>query len=253
MCHAYYVIIDNGKYMKLLALCCCALLFYTTSHAQTLVIGSSKFNPPFETWADHSSMMYGFDSDLMTEICKRLKVKCEFRPYAFDDLFDALKKQKVDVVISSMIITEGRKEKFLFSLPYLASNAQYFANDNSKLQDPDDLYGKKIGVRVATAYSLLVESQNRKNKIVYYDELEDMFLGLKNNEIDAAIMDYESVKYWIAITPGIYKLIGGKIPIGEGYAIMTNKGEENLIRAINRIILDIETDGTFLRIYSQYF
>lgn len=238
--------------MKLLLLCCCALLF-TSSYSQTLTVGSSKFNPPFETWASESNVRYGFDFDFMTEICKRLKVHCEFKPYLFDDLFEALKQGEVHVVISSIIITESRKEKFLFSLPYLASNSQYLTNASSKLNEADDLYGKRIGVRIGTAYGELVESQNRKNKIVYYDELEDMFLGLQNNEIDACIIDYESAKYWIAITPGIYKLIGGKIPIGDGYAIISNKGQEQLIDEINRIILEMETDGTFLRIYSQYF
>jgi arginine transport system substrate-binding protein len=83
--------------------------------------------------------------------------------------------------------------------------------------------------------------------------INDMFVGLQNNEIDAFILDYESAKYWIATNPGIYKLIGSKKPVGEGYAVMTNLGNSELINRINQVILQMEDDGTFIHLYSTYF
>jgi arginine transport system substrate-binding protein len=66
-------------------------------------------------------------------------------------------------------------------------------------------------------------------------------------------MDFESSKYWIATNPDTYKLIGGKIPVGEGYAIMINPEQTQVKTTIDRIILEMEEDGTFLRLYKQYF
>ena len=84
-------------------------------------------------------------------------------------------------------------------------------------------------------------------------EIEDMFLALKENKVDVCILDYETAKNWSALNAGIYKLIGKKIPIGDGYAIMLNLDQQNLKEKINRTILEMQEDGTFLRTYSQYF
>lgn len=224
----------------------------TSCFSETLNIGSSKYNPPFETWASDNSV-YGYDIDFMMEICKRLNVTCQFHPYSFDNIFNALKEKKIDLVISSIIITPNRQKEFLFSLPYLESNAQYLTANYSDINTLAELYGKRIGVKKGAAYAELAASANQNYTIVEYSMLEDMFLALQNEDIDACLIDYESAKYWVAINPGIYKFIGGKIPIGTGYAIMANPDQGPLIKEINRIILEMESDGTFLRIYSQYF
>lgn len=238
------------KSFVLFILCISSVFCYS----KTLTIGSSKFNPPFETWASQESTYYGYDIDLMMEICKRLNVACKFKAYTFNDLFAATKSNEVDLVISSVIITKTRQKQFLFSIPYLESYSQYITSaDNASINTPDDLYGKKIGVRKGTPYGNQVRADFRNNTIVVYPLINDMFVGLQNKEIDAFVLDYESAKYWIATNPGIYKLIGNKIPIGEGYAVMTHLENTELINRINQIILQMEDDGTFIHLYSKYF
>lgn len=49
------------------------------------------------------------------------------------------------------------------------------------------------------------------------------------------------------------QLIGDKIPIGSGYAIIALKNQSALIDKINYILLEMEKDGSYLRIYNEYF
>lgn len=118
-----------------------------TCYSQTLHIGSSKFNPPFETWTNQEHEYYGYDVDLIKDICKRLNVTCSYKAFMFHELFGALKNNEIDLVISSIIITKNRKKEFLFSIPYLGSYSQYITSAESSIDDPEDLFGKKIGVR----------------------------------------------------------------------------------------------------------
>ncbi|HFD2332997.1 TPA: transporter substrate-binding domain-containing protein, partial [Legionella pneumophila] len=185
--------------------------------------------------------------------CRRLHATCAFEAYIFDDLFPALKNRKVDLVIASMIITDERKKLFIFSLPYMESNSQYITTIHSKINTFDDLQDKKIGVRKGTPYARQVLSANRNNQVIFYELIQDMLLGLSNNEVDASLMDYEAAKYWMASEPYAYKLIGNKISIGEGYSIMANPDQYVLIKKINKILLEMEADGTYLRLYSEYF
>ncbi|KGP62751.1 ABC transporter substrate-binding protein [Legionella norrlandica] len=237
------------KLFKLLIL----MIISSNSYSLNLTIGTSKFNPPFEVWSGDKNSLYGFDITLMTEICRRLKAKCTFKAYIFDELFPALKGRKVDVVIASMIITDERRQNFIFSLPYLESNSQYITNFNSKINTLDDLYNKKIGVRKGTPYGKQVLSEKRNNNIIIYSLIQDMLDGLNANQVDASLMDYEAAKYWIASEPNGYKLIGDKIPIGDGYAIMANPDQTQLIEQINETLLEMESDGGYLTIYSEYF
>lgn len=224
-----------------------------TCYSQSLIIGSSKFNPPFETWMSQEQDYYGYDVDLIKDICKRLNAKCIYKAYTFHDLFGALQNRDVDLVISSMIITKEREKYFLFSLPYLESYSQYITSAHSSIENDDDLSGKRIGVRMGTPYGEQVLSDNRDNKIIYYPQIDDIFIGLQKNEIDAFLLDYEAAKYWTATNPGVYKLIGGKKHVGNGYAIMTQKNNINLIKKINKILFQMDDDGTFIKLYSKYF
>jgi arginine transport system substrate-binding protein len=240
--------------MKILAIFL-YLICSCVSYSNTLIIGTSKYNPPFETWGsgDNQLYAYGFDIDLMRKICRRMSAECKFKSYGFDDIFTALQFKEVDLVISAIIVTAHRRENFIFSIPYLESNAQYITNLNSTIQNLLDIHGKKVGARAGTPYGPLAEIVTKDNSIIMYNTIDDMFVGLQKQEVDVCLMDYESVKNWIAINPGVYKLIGGKIPIGEGYAIMLNPDQNKLKNDINRILFKMEADGTYLRIYKQYF
>ncbi|CEG57024.1 transporter substrate-binding domain-containing protein [Legionella fallonii] len=240
--------------MKLLAFFV-SLISFSISYSYTLTIGASKYNPPFETWAnkDGHYYAYGYDIDLMKEICKRLNAECKFKPFDFDELFPVLEEKKVDLIIASIIVTSERKERFAFTLPYLESNAQYITNSNSSIDKLTDIHGKRVGARKGTPYGQLAKIVSKDNDIIFFNSSEDMFIDLQNNKLDMAVMDYEAAKHWWASNPGVYKLVGGKIPIGQGYAIMFNRDEIELKNKIDRIILQMEADGTFVKIYSQYF
>ena len=240
--------------MKLPVLALC-MMFSSVSFCQTLIVGSSKYNPPFISWInkDGQDIAYGYDVDFIQEVCRRLHEVCKIKPYRFDELFDTLQGNKVDLIISSIIVTEHRKEHFIFSVPYLESNAQYITTANSNLNKMSDIENKKVGAKQGTPYGDLAKIVTKNNSIIFYDSIDDMFIGLQNKEIDVCIMDYESAKYWMASNPDLYKYVGGKIEIGEGYAIMLNKNNTALRDKINQAILNMEDDGTFLKMYSQYF
>lgn len=257
MYHAFIiqeVFLSGIRHMKVLAFFI-SLLCFSASYSYTLTIGASRYNPPFETWAnkDGHYYAYGYDIDFMREICSRLNAECKFKPFDFDELFPVLAEKKVDLIIASIIITNSRKKQFAFSLPYLESNAQYITSSSSSIAKLTDIHNKRVGARKGTPYGHLANIVSKDNNIIFFDSTEDMFIGLQNNKFDVAIMDYEAAKNWCASNPGMYKLIGGKIPIGQGYAIMFNLDQKELKTKIDRIILDMEADGTYLKIYSQYF
>ncbi len=230
-------------------------LILPIAYAQKLIIGTTFHNPPFNSLADQKEHFYGFDIDMMGNICKRLSLQCKFIPVTFNNLFTALQAGKIDAAMAGIIITPGRQEEFLFSLPYLESNAQFMTLAQSPLHTPDEIRNKRVGVRLGTPFkrSLALSLYHHSIQIVEYSNNEDLFDGLSNNAVDVILMDAWSVKSWVANNGSLYKSIGSPVPVGEGYGIMTTYENKNLITDINKAILDMEADGTYLKIYDIYF
>ncbi|RAP37589.1 hypothetical protein B1207_05300 [Legionella quinlivanii] len=228
------------------------LLFSSVLHAETLTVGTLPYAPPFEMAADKSNHFFGFDIDIMEEVCRRIQADCQFIPMTFEQLMVKTYSGEISLSIAAITITDDRKESYLFSLPYLPSSGQLLTSTKSPINAINDLAGKKVGSEKGTIFKeMLLEKFNSNIQIIEYSTQPEIFQALSNNEIDALILDEGSSKYWSA--NGDFKLIGPEMKIGIGYGIMANKSEQALVDRINKALLSMENDGTYVKIYSQYF
>lgn len=236
--------------------CLLGILFLVFSfvHANTLRVGTTLQNPPFSSLADKNGHFYGFDMNIMEEICKSIKVNCTFTPLVFNDLFTQMKAGKIDLAIAAIIINDFQEEDFLFSLPYLQSNGEFIALLPSPINKPSDIINKRVGVRRGTPFkNLALTMYKNQVEIVEVQDMGTLLGKLNDKDIDVALINAAAAKYWYANNSEIYKLIGTQIPTGEGYGIMANKGQEALIGQINQALLNMEADGSYLAIYTRYF
>ena len=230
------------------------LLALPLSHAQVLLIGTTAQNPPFNSIADQKDHFYGFDIDIMGEICQRIQMRCKFTPVKFNDLFPQIKTGKIDLAIAAIIITANRQQDFLFSLPYLESNAQFMTIQQSSINKPEDIEQKRVGTRLGTPFEqLALKVYKDQIKSVEFTDIAELLDSLTNKTSDVVLMDAQAAKNWYANNSNLYKLIGSDIPVGNGYGIMANKGQTKLMTQINQALLNLEADGTYLKIYTRYF
>ena len=235
-------------------LLCLLLSILPLSYADALTIGTTQNNPPFSSMSDQKGHFYGFDIDIMNEICTRIKSPCTYTSVVFNDIFPTLIAGKIDLAIAAIIITPERKQSFLFSIPYLESNAQFITQQQSPINTPEDIKNKKVGIRQGTPFAAIARKIYKNQvEIVEFAEVNDFFDALKNNTIDIVLTNAAAARYWYANNSDLYKLIGAEIPTGDGYGIIANKGQEKLITQINEALLHMEEDGTYLKIYTRYF
>lgn len=231
-----------------------SLLIWSLTQAQALIIGTMPNNPPLASIADKYNHFSGFEIDLMLEICKRINLPCTFKAVIMKQIQPDLIAEKIDLAIATYIIADKPPAGFIYSLPYLASNAEFIANKDSKIFNPSDIPGKTIGVRHGTLFDDLLHKLYGNNvTISKYYTIDELISALDNNEIDAALTDAVAADYWVIHSAGEYHLIGGKIPIGNGYGILANVGQESLMMKVDKAIQAMMIDGTYVRIYSVYF
>lgn len=221
--------------------------------SDVLNVGITGNNPPFSAIADENHF-YGFDLEIMDEIGKRLNRPVNYVVMPFNQFFSAIDVKEIDLAIDSIIITSERQENYLFSLPYLASKVQFLTNANSPLDSTKDLMNKTIGVRQAEQFKAIFELRfNDQIKINVYYQMPEVFNALSTKKVDAIIINSVTANYLYANNSNQYKLIGQPIPLGLGFGIMARRGEDDLIASVNKALQDMEADGTYLKIYNEYF
>lgn len=205
-----------------------------------LVIGTSADYPPYEFHIvkDGKDEIVGFDIAIAKEIAKDLGVELVIEDMGFDGLLPALKSDKIDIIIAGMTPTEERKKSVDFSKVYYTAiqKALVSTDDVTALKTVDDLTGKKIGVQKATIQEDLAKEQIKDANIEALTSIADLILQLKSNKIDAIIAEGPVAGAYANNLDGIEVADIEFATDDSGSAIAINKGNEDLVEAINKTL-----------------
>lgn len=230
------------------------LFLFPLIQSQAITIGVMPNYPPFSSLTDKKNHFSGFEIDLMEGICQRIKLPCKFTSVIMKQIQSDLMAQKIDLAIATYIIADKPPAGFIYSLPYLASNAEFIVNKESRIHAVADIQNKTVGVRHGTLFDdLLHKFYGDKVTIEKYFTVDELIAALNNKDIDAALTDAIAADYWMINADGAYRIIGNKIPIGNGYGILANVGQEALMSKINQALQTMMIDGSYVKIYSTYF
>ncbi|WP_313740594.1 transporter substrate-binding domain-containing protein, partial [Pseudomonas sp.] len=112
-----------------------------------LKIGIEAAYPPF-AFKQPDGSIAGFDYDIGNALCAQMKAKCTWVEQEFDGLIPALKVRKIDAILSSMSITDDRKQSVDFTKRYYLTPARLVMKEGATVSDSlAELKGKKIGVQ----------------------------------------------------------------------------------------------------------
>lgn len=222
--------------------------------AETLTIGTPPFSPPFVMSVDNKGHYIGFSVDIMSSICKRMGVTCQFKLLGFEETFTQVIDNKVDLAIGNITITPEREEYVLFSLPYLQSNLEFITLANSTINSLNELKGKSVGAEHDSVFIPYIEKNyGRDVRVQSYRSISEMIFALSEGDVDAAILDQQTAQFWQSNNNGMFKFIGEPVPLGLGIGIIANKNNEALIARVNKALTAMQTDGGYLKIYNTYF
>lgn len=171
----------------------------------------------------------------------------------FDDLFTDLNAGKIDLAIAAITITNERQRAFLFSLPYLASEARFVTTKNNSITSLKKLNNKAIGIIRGSLFKQLITQKFKINTIKEYPSTNQLISALNQHEVDALLIDDFSADYWIASNNTLFKGLGKPFPVGIGYGVMAKMDSTALINQINQALKHIEKNGFYLSLYKKYF
>lgn len=225
----------------------------TATAKKKVVIASDTAYAPFEFQDQKTGKYEGFDMDIIRAVCEINNWEPEIRSMNFDGIVPALETGSVDMAISAMTITDKRKEKVNFSVPYYVSNQSVMVRaDNNTIKSFADLEGKKIGVQIATTGA--DEARKVKNaKITDYNTINEAFMALVNGNIDAVVNDYPVNYYYIKQgNSGKVKIVD-IVKTNEAYGIAVPKSKPEILEKVNAALQQMKQNGKYAEIYKKWF
>ena len=216
-------------------------------------IGVDPSYPPFSE-VDEAGKLQGFDIEIAQALCDKLNVECEFFQIKWNDLIPQLRAGTFDAIVSSMSITEKRREHVAFTERYYSNIVQFVVHKDSNF-DPNELTGRTIGVAPATVSSIWLEDNVADiATIKHFTEADSIYEALKKGEVDAIFGDGLGYWHWLQGPDGVdFKFAGDGFRIDEGIGIAVRKNEHQLLENLNHAISAILSDGTYKSINDRYF
>jgi polar amino acid transport system substrate-binding protein len=200
--------------------------------AKKVVVATDATWAPFEFVDEKTKDLIGFDIDLMNAIAKEGGFEIEFKNVPFDPLLAGMAAGQYDAAISSITITDERKQNMLFSDPYYAAGQLVVVQGaNTAIKSQTDLKGKKVGAQVGTTGADAAKDLGATLKT--YDEIGSAYLDLVNGQIEAVIADNPLAVGYVQKYQGKLKSVGQPFT-NEQYGIAVKKGNTDLLAKINK-------------------
>ncbi|WP_027416996.1 amino acid ABC transporter substrate-binding protein [Aneurinibacillus terranovensis] len=217
----------------------------------TIRIGTEGTYAPF-TFHDKSGKLTGFDVEIAEEVAKRLGVKPQFIETKWDGMFAGLDAKRFDMVANEVGIRPDRQQKYDFSQPYIVSKAVLIVNkDNNDIKSFADLKGKKSAQSLTS--NLTDIARQNGAIIVHSDGFNQAIDLLASHRVDATVNDglsYLDLKKQKPDTP--IKVVAEQKQ-GSASGMLFNKGNKELVDAVNKALTDMKNDGTYLAISKKWF
>lgn len=233
---------------------------------KTLVIGTEAAYPPFEYRNDKNEII-GWEIDYANMVCDKLKAShgiagCKIEDLPFDGLIAALEAKKIDMIMSSMSITEERMKKIAFSEKYYNTPARWVF-PKTKTINPDDkaqLKGLNIGVQEGTTHMSFLEGEYADVVTVKPYASQDLANeDLVNGRIDGILADSIVMFEWMTKNPNgsNYEFKGEPQTVekyfGKGAGAGIRKVDTELVSAVNAAIAETIKDGSWDKNNEKYF
>lgn len=214
-------------------------------------IGLEGTFPPF-SFHDESGALTGFEYEIADQIAKDLGVEAEYVETKWDSLIAGLDTDKYDFVINNVSITDERKEKYDFSIPYMKSEAVVAVHtDNTEIKEPADMKGKKSSQTITSNFARDAEALGAE--VVATNDLMSSIELVVQGRADGTIHDRVTFLTYLQEQPDTkLKVLDGAINSTD-IALILNKENDEFREKLNEIIKERTEDGTFEAISEKYF
>ncbi|WP_399885083.1 glutamate ABC transporter substrate-binding protein [Streptomyces sp. BBFR51] len=193
----------------------------------------------------------GFDIDLAHRIAKDIlgdENAVQFKAIPTNQREPAIQDGRVDMVVRTMTINCDRLEKVAFSAPYFKTGQQLLAPKSSPITGYDDtLAGQRICTAAGSTALSTLEQDQKDGTLAADADLGttvpnqlDCLVRLQLGDVDAVVTDGALAASQAAQDPTVE--LKGDAFTTEYYGVAMKKDADDLVRRVNRILVEWRAD-----------
>jgi polar amino acid transport system substrate-binding protein len=220
---------------------------------KVLIVGAELNFPPFEM-LDAKGQPTGVSMEMAAALGQYLHRPVQFQNIPFDGLIPSLKTGKIDLVISSMTVTDDRKKSIDFSDPYLKMGLSILAGNKTDIQSISDVDkpGHSVAVKKGTTGHIYSMQHLKSAKILVLNDDAACATEVAQGKADCFIYDQVSIfQHWQKYKETTRAILA---PFQvEEWAIGIQKGNDDLHLKVNSFLKEFKANGGFDQIGEKYF
>ncbi|WP_309081196.1 ABC transporter substrate-binding protein [Zhihengliuella sp.] len=203
---------------------------------------------PFE-FTDESGEIVGFDIDIARAIAEDQGVELSIIDDSFEGIQSGLSLNKCDFSISSISITEERKQNMDFSDPYLEDDLTLIAAEGSGITDLESAKDKRVGVQAGTTGETYAQENGLSPQ--GFDDSGLQIQALKAGTVDAVLGNVSVLAYAVKDESGFERV--ADFETGEQLGISVKKGNTEMLEAVNSTLSRLEESGEMAELEAKWF
>lgn len=219
------------------------------------VVAGVKYDiPTFGYLNPLTSKLEGFDIDIVKAIAEHIfgdPEAVEFKEAITRNRIPFLTDGVVDIVASTMTITEERTKEIDFADTYFVAGQSILVPKNSAIAGVNDLGGKRVATVKGSTSEVNVRAKAPQSDVILFDTYSEAVAAMDANRADAVTTDDIILYGFVKQSPDKYKVVGGQFSV-EPYGIGVAKGNAELLQAVNDALRMQVQMGGWAKIYEKH-
>jgi glutamate transport system substrate-binding protein len=216
----------------------------------TITIGVKYDVPPFGLNNPQTGEVEGFDVDLGNYIADRLGVEAEFREATSDNRIPLLVDGTIDLILSTMTITEERDLEIDFSEPYYVANGDVLVPSGSDIQSIDDLNGNRVCTALGSTYADTIRQEAPDADLRLVDLYSECFDQVQTGTVDAVSTD-NVILTGMRIQDESLELLGLDYTT-EPYGVGIPEGDTEMKDFVDESVAEFISSGAWQETYDEW-
>jgi len=217
------------------------------------LIAGVKYDLPLFGLIDRvTNKVAGFDIEIARAIARKIfgdPDKIEFKETISRDRIPFLQQGAVDIVVSTMTITEERRQQIDFSDVYYVAGQSLLIREDQPIRGLADLPGKKVCSAKGSTSAENIRRKAPQAQLLLYDTYSECLLALQKGQVDVISTD-DTILMGLALTDPKTRLVGGQFT-EEPYGVGIAKGHPELLAVVNDTIRELKASGQWAEIYRR--
>jgi polar amino acid transport system substrate-binding protein len=219
-----------------------------------LICGTQSTSVPYAYQDTATRSFVGYDVDMCAALAKGLGVALEHKPLSTEARIPELKMNRVDVVAGSMAYLPERAQQVDFSLQYLQGSIKVLVRKDSGITSLKDLAGHKVCASKGSSSAAIAARVLPKSQVLSFQDVASCYLGLQNDKVDGFTAGELILKRFELDSQqaGRPTVLLSEPTYVEHIGVVVNKGNPQLLAAINKVIEDLDKSGQLNAMYDKW-